>query len=118
MRHMANTGRAGDFDRLLQDLEQRLARLTRMVRSSRAAPAAIHRASDTAAAALTDLTGRFRSRAHAVRGQAAELGDEALKAGHDALRKLSREVEQRPLVILAIAVAVGALAAGILARRN
>ena len=118
MWHMANTGRAGEFERLLQDLEQRLARLTRMVRASRAAPAAIDRASYTAAAALTDVADRFRGRAHAVSGQAAELGDEALKAGHDALRKLTREVQQRPLVILAIAVAVGALAAGILARRN
>jgi hypothetical protein len=71
-----------------------------------------------AAAALTKVADRFRGRAHAVGGQAAELGDEALKAAHRALRKLSREVEQPPLVILAIAVAVGALAAGIVARRN
>ena len=118
MRHTANLRRIGDFDHLLEDLEQRLARLSRMVRASHAAPAAIDRVSDTVAAALTDVAGRFRDRARAVSGEMAHLGDDALQAGNDALRKLTREVEQRPLVILAIAVAVGALAAGILARRN
>ncbi|MEA2877000.1 MAG: hypothetical protein QOF14_2196 [Hyphomicrobiales bacterium] len=117
MRHMANVRRAGDFDHLLEDLEQRLARLNRMVRTSRAAPAAIDRVSDTMAAVLTDVADRFRGRARAVGGEMAHLGDDALQAGNDALRKLTREVEQRPLVVLAIAVAVGALAAGILARR-
>jgi ElaB/YqjD/DUF883 family membrane-anchored ribosome-binding protein len=118
MRHMANVRRTGDFDHLLEDLEQRIARLSRMVRASRAAPAAIDRVSDTVAAALTDVADRFRGRARAVSGEVAHLGDDALQAGNDALRKLTREVEQRPLVILAIAVAVGALAAGILARRG
>ena len=118
MRHMANVRRTGDFDHLLEDLEQRLARLSRMVRTSRAAPAAIDRVSDTVAAALTDVADRFRGRARAVSGEVAHLGDDALQAGNDALRKLTREVEQRPLVVLAIAVAVGALAAGILARRG
>ena len=117
MRHMANVRRTGDFDHLLEDLEQRLAQLSRMARASRAAPAAIDRVSDTVAAALADVAGRFRGRARAVGEEAAHLGDDALQAGNDALRKLTREVEQRPLVVLAIAVVVGALAAGILARR-
>lgn len=117
MRHMANLRRTGDFDHLLEDLERRLARLGRMARASRVAPAAIDRVSDTVAAALTDFAGRFRGQARAVGGEVAHLGDDALQAGNVALRKLTREVEQRPLVVLAIAVAVGALAAGILARR-
>jgi ElaB/YqjD/DUF883 family membrane-anchored ribosome-binding protein len=118
MRPVVNVRRAGDFDQLLADLEQRLARLTRMVRTSRAAPAAIDRVSDTVAGALADAADRFRGRASAVSGEVAPLGEEALQVGNDALRKLAREVEQRPLVTLAIAVAVGALVAGILARRG
>jgi hypothetical protein len=117
MWHAPNTRRRGDFDHLLEDLEQRLARLSRMVRTSRATPAAIERVGDTVSAALTDVAERFRGRASAFGGEAAQLGEEALQTGNDALRKLTREVQQRPLILLAVAVAVGALAAGILARR-
>jgi hypothetical protein len=45
------------------------------------------------------------------------VAEDALHLGDEALRKLAREVEQRPLVTLAIAVGIGALAAGLLARR-
>lgn len=118
MWHKANTGRAAELDRLLQDLEQRLARLSRTVRASRAAPAAIDRVGDTVATALTDIADRFRGRARAAGGETAQLGDDALQFGNDALRKLTHEIEQRPLLTLAVAVGVGALAAGIFARRN
>ena len=47
-----------------------------------------------------------------------EFSDDALRAGNEALRKLTREVEHRPLVLLAIAAGVGLLAAGLLARRG
>jgi len=42
---------------------------------------------------------------------------DAMEFGDHALRKVAREVEQRPLVTLAIAAGIGALAAGLLARR-
>ena len=42
---------------------------------------------------------------------------DAMHLGDEALRKVAREVEQRPLVTLAIAIGIGALAAGLLARR-
>ena len=45
------------------------------------------------------------------------LTADAIHFGDDALRKVAREVEERPLVTLAIAVGIGALAAGLLARR-
>ena len=47
-------------------------------------------------------------------------GYEAGKSGANrkALRRLTREVERRPLVTLAVAVGVGALAVGLLARRD
>ena len=37
------------------------------------------------------------------------MGNEAAKLGNDALRRLSSEVEHRPLVTLAVAVGVGML---------
>jgi hypothetical protein len=41
-----------------------------------------------------------------------------LRFGNEAVRKLTREAEQRPLVTLAVAVGVGALIVGLLARRD
>lgn len=41
--------------------------------------------------------------------EVAKLGGEAQKLGNDALRRLSNEVEHRPLVTLAVAVGVGIL---------
>jgi ElaB/YqjD/DUF883 family membrane-anchored ribosome-binding protein len=37
------------------------------------------------------------------------MSDEAAKLGNDALRRLSNEVEHRPLVTLAVAIGVGIL---------
>jgi len=106
---------AADLDRLLQDLEQRLTRLNRI--ASRAAPGALDRVSDVVVTALNDMADRFRAPARRVRGEASEFGDEALRIGNDALRKLTREIEHRPLLLLALAVGVGALAVGFLSRR-
>jgi len=41
--------------------------------------------------------------------EAAKLGNSAAKLGDDVLRRLSQEVEHRPLVTLAVAVGVGIL---------
>jgi ElaB/YqjD/DUF883 family membrane-anchored ribosome-binding protein len=41
--------------------------------------------------------------------EAAELRNEVAKLGNDALRRLSNEVEHRPLVTLGVAVGVGIL---------
>lgn len=108
--------RAADLDRLLSDLEQRLSRLARMLPSPASAPA-IDRVGDAIAAALGDIADRFRNRARAAGTGASRAGEDAVQFGNDALRKLAHEVEQRPLLTLAIAVGVGALAAGLLARR-
>ena len=52
-----------------------------------------------------------------VGGEAAQFSDNAVRIGSDALRSLAHEVEHRPLLTLAVAVGVGALAAGIRSRR-
>src|SRR2546423_2611645 len=115
MLHSMRSERAADLDRLLQDLEQRLMRLSRI--APRATPGTVDRVSDVVVSALSDMADRFRGRTRAMGGEASEFGDQALRIGNDALRKLTREVEHRPLLLLALAVGVGALAVGILSRR-
>ena len=63
------------------------------------------------------MADRFRGKASAVSDQAGKMGNEAAKLGNDALRRLSREVEHRPLVTLAVAVGVGILI-GVASRRH
>ena len=117
---IAQRARAADVNRLLDDLEGRLSRLSRMLPA--VAPAArADRLSETVASALNDIADRFSSRTRAISKDAGRIGErwsaDAMQLGDEALRKVAREVEQRPLVTLAIAVGVGALAAGLLARR-
>lgn len=76
---------------------------------------------ETIASALNEIADRVSSRARSVSKDAGRIGErvtaDALQFGDEALRKVAREVEQRPFVTLAIAVGVGALAAGLLVRR-
>jgi ElaB/YqjD/DUF883 family membrane-anchored ribosome-binding protein len=107
-----------DLERLLHEFEVKLARLTRSAARTRAgAPrAAVESLGEMIATAVADLAERIRGRARNV--DVSQLSDEALQLGNKALRKLTREVEHRPLVTLAIAVGVGALLVGLLARRH
>jgi hypothetical protein len=107
--------RVADLERLLHDLEQRLTRLKRT--AAREAPGAFDRLGEAISVALSDVASRIRGGTSVVGGEAAQFGDDALRLGNDALRKLTREVEHHPLLMLAIAVGVGALAAGLFARR-
>ena len=110
-------GSVADLERLLHQVEDRLDHLSR--RATRAAaPRAADRVGDAIAAALSDIAERFRGGARTARGEASQLSDDALKIGNDALRTLTREVEQRPLVTLAVAFGVGMIAAGLLVRRG
>ena len=106
-----------DLERLLHEFEVKLARLTRSAARTRAgAPRAVENLGDMIATAVADLAERIRGRARNV--DVSQLSDEALQLSNRALRKLTREVEHRPLVTLAIAVGVGALLVGLLARRH
>ena len=97
----------GEIDRRLRALERRLERVGS--RTSASAAQAADRVAETVAAALGSMAERFRDRAGAVSGDAARLGSEAAKAGKVALRRLADEVEERPLIMLAVAVGVGIL---------
>jgi hypothetical protein len=113
-------GSVADLERLLHQVEDRLAHLSRSAaRTSSAAPrAAVDRMGDSIAVALSDIAERFRGRARTVGSEASQFGDDALKLGNDALRTLTKEVEQRPLITLAVAFGVGMIAAGLIARKS
>ena len=97
----------GEIDQRLRALERQLERVGS--RSAASAVQAADRVGETIASALNGMAERLRGGASSVRDEAAKIGGEAAKLGNDALRRLSDEVEHRPLVTLAIAVGVGIL---------
>lgn len=104
-----------DFDQRMRRLEKQLDRVSGV--AGRTTADMTRSASDFGEAvlsALGEVTDRFRNRARTVGDEAAHFGSEAARAGakygNEALRRLSAEVEHRPLLTLAIAVGVGFLA--------
>lgn len=114
----SRSDRIANLDRLLRDLEERLTRLSRRAASIPATPRAAYPMAEAVASALSDVADRFRGRARAAGEDAAAWSDEALKFGNDTLRKITRDIEQRPLVTLGVALGIGALAAIVFARRS
>jgi len=90
-----------EIERRLRSLEQQLERVGGRTSASTAEVA--ERAGAAIAPVLSSIADRFRGGTHS-------MSDEAAKLGNDALRRLSNEVEHRPLVTLAVAVGVGILA--------
>ena len=78
---------------------------------------ATDRVGEIIATALGDAADRFRGGARSVGDEAARFGQEAARVGNDALRRISEEVEHRPLFMLAIAAGVGFLV-GLAGRRG
>ena len=123
---MSRVDRITDLERLVDRLEERLAQLNRVAaRASAAAPDTATRVGDAIAAALGEIAERFRraksvsrSMSRSVGGDVAHFGEDALQFGNEALRKLAKDVERKPLVLLAVAIGVGVLAAGLFARRD
>jgi ElaB/YqjD/DUF883 family membrane-anchored ribosome-binding protein len=111
----------GDIERRIRALEMRLERTGRF--ASRASSDAMARAAQSSdrlgevvLSALGDLVDRFRSGGQGVGrdiarfgDDAARLGQEASRIGGEALDRVSREVKQRPLLMIAVAVGVGLL---------
>jgi ElaB/YqjD/DUF883 family membrane-anchored ribosome-binding protein len=96
-------------------VEKELERLGRMGgrRTSAAAAAASDQIGDAISTILSDMIERFRQGGRAAGDGAAVLGDRAVKLGasygNDALRRVSAEVEDRPLLTLGVALGVGIL---------
>lgn len=105
----------GNIDRRLRSLERQLERVGG--RSAANAAQAADRVGETIVSALQSMADRLQGGANSVRDEvakiggeaAAKIGSEAAKLGNHALRRLSNEVEHRPLVTLAVAVGVGIL---------
>jgi ElaB/YqjD/DUF883 family membrane-anchored ribosome-binding protein len=95
----------GEIEHRLRSLERRLEDAGRHA-SARAAETADN-VGEAVAAALNSVANRVRTGAASI--NAAEIGSEAAKLGGDALRRLSKEVERRPLVTLGVAIGVGIL---------
>jgi hypothetical protein len=104
-----------DMERRMQTLEKRIHRAAG--RASVSVAQAADHVGDALGPALAEVIDRFRGNAHSVGDEATRFGREAARLGNDALRRLSNEVEHRPLMILAIAASVGFLA-GVAGRRH
>jgi ElaB/YqjD/DUF883 family membrane-anchored ribosome-binding protein len=120
-RHSRYAREFADVERRMHRLEQRLDRLGSVASRTAAtgiasATQATDRMGDAVLSGLSDLVDRFRGGARNVGGEATRFGQEAARFGHeatklggDALRRVSTEIERRPLVTVAIAVGVGLL---------
>jgi ElaB/YqjD/DUF883 family membrane-anchored ribosome-binding protein len=84
----------------LRSVEQQLERVGD--RTSASTAEVVERVGAAIAPVLSSIADRFRGGAHS-------MSDEAAKLGNDALRRLSNEVEHRPLITIAVAVGVGIL---------
>ena len=96
---------------LMSDLEKRLRRLSGTARRETSGASSDVR--DFVGEALERIMNRARESASDV---TSSVADEAARIGSDAFKKLTDEVEHRPLMMLAIAAGVGFLA-GIATRR-
>ena len=90
---------------LMADLEKRLRRLSGTAR--REASGASGEVGDFVSDALDRIMNRVKDSASGVTQTVAE---EATRFGSDAFKKLTDEVEQRPLLMLGIAAGIGFLA--------
>jgi ElaB/YqjD/DUF883 family membrane-anchored ribosome-binding protein len=111
-RKNSTTGDIAEIEReiaqLMRDLESRVGRLNTLTK--RGASHAASEAGDFVSETLAQTAERLRNGAQAVT-------DEATRYGSDALRRIEDEVEQRPLLTLAIAAGIGFLA-GMAGRRH
>jgi ElaB/YqjD/DUF883 family membrane-anchored ribosome-binding protein len=99
----------------LGEVEKELEKLGRAGgrRASVAASEASEQIGDAISTIVSDMIDRFRERGRAAGDGAARLGNQALKMGagygNDALRRVSAETEDRPLIMLGVALGIGVL---------
>ena len=99
------------IEQLMSDLEARLQRLSGKAR--RETVGATKDANDFVSEALAGIMHRVRENATDASGS---LADEATRLGTEAFKKLSDELENRPMVMLGVAAGIGFLA-GLINRR-
>jgi len=89
------------------DIEQRLRTLERHLEAAGSRSA--NHVGENVASALSSMAENLRGRANSMRDDVAKISGDAAQLGDQALRRLADEVEHRPLVTLGVAVAVGIL---------
>jgi ElaB/YqjD/DUF883 family membrane-anchored ribosome-binding protein len=110
----AKSAHIGSMDRQLRSLQKRLERVRGRVSTDAAEGA--DKFGKAIASMLDEVAERFRD--GSLSDEAAKIGTEAAKLSNDALRRLSREIEARPLVALAVAIGVGILVGLVSQRRS
>ena len=108
-----------EIGKLMHDLEYRVGRLNTLTK--RGASHAASEATEYVSETLSETAERIRQSAEEaverVRNGAHTVTDEASRVGANAMRRIEDEIEQRPLLTIAIAVGVGVLA-GMASRRH
>jgi ElaB/YqjD/DUF883 family membrane-anchored ribosome-binding protein len=108
-----------EIGKLIRDLENRIGRLNTLTRqgASHAATEATDYVTETVSETLERLRGSAEEATDRVRNGAHAVTDEASRVGGEAIRRIEEEIEQRPLMTLAIAAGIGFLA-GMAGRRH
>ncbi|MGH6683792.1 MAG: hypothetical protein ACRECA_07690 [Pseudolabrys sp.] len=100
----ANSEEIAAIEDLLNDLEKRLRRLSGATR--REVSGAGGDVSDFVSEALSGIMERVRE---STLDAGQTIGDQAARVSGDAIKKITDEVEQRPLIMLAVAAGLGFL---------
>ncbi len=108
-----------EIGKLMRDLETRVGRLNTLTRqgASHAASEATDYVTETLSETLEKLRASAEDASERARNGAYAVGNEASRVGNEALRRIEDEIEQRPLLTLAIAAGIGFLA-GMAGRRS
>lgn len=96
-------------------VEKELEKIGRIAgrRTSAAAAGATEQIGDAVSTLVNDMMDRFRQGGQRAGDQAGRLGNQALdlgaRYGNDALQRITDEIEDRPLVTIAVALGIGIL---------
>ena len=96
-------------------VEKELEKIGRIAgrRTSAAAAGATEQIGDAVSTLVSDMMDRFRQGRQTASDQAGRLGNQALdlgaRYGNDTLQRITDEIEDRPLVTIAVALGIGIL---------
>ena len=123
MFHYRNVPDLSTIEGRLRAIESDLARYGRKAgrRASSGISVASEQIGDALSPILSEIADRIRHSGRYAGDEAARFGNEAVKlgarVGNQALTRVAEEVEQRPLITLAVAIGVGVLI-GMAGRRS
>jgi ElaB/YqjD/DUF883 family membrane-anchored ribosome-binding protein len=103
----AISSQVGDIEHRLQAIQRGLEKLGG--RASSSARDSADGLSEAIASALSNWADRFRQGTNSLGDQSAAFGKDAVRYGTTALRQISKEAEERPLITIAVALGVGIL---------